>query len=278
SNDPLFMQGFPWVLVAPVFLGLQNGFRYALASAMCLLGAAALLWRMGYVEAAASPVNYALSVGVIGLIVGEYRDKWQRTLDATRRQNRERGAVLDQFTRAFHLLKRSHDELEERVAGSGASLHTALDRVAAEIAREPERSLQAAGDSILRLFSHYGAVQMATLHALVADERGALVVAAEPVATLGEPAAIELDHPMVADAVDTGKLTAVHEERAAGRGRCPLACVPLADSGGGLWGMVVVHEMPFLAMNDEQMMLLAALGGRFADWLAGRADAVEDPS
>ncbi|MCG8421063.1 MAG: hypothetical protein MJE77_24340 [Proteobacteria bacterium] len=278
SRDPFFLHGFPWTLLAPVLLGLQNGFRYALVSSLVLIAGGLTLWRMGYTQIESFPVSYVLSVGLIGVVAGEYRDKWQHSLDATRRENRQRGDKLEQFTRAYHLLKRSHDELEQRIASSGTSLQTTLDRVRAELEHCPTRALTGAGDSILRLFSHFGQVQMASLHDVHwPDKRGKRpAVVAEPVAQLGVTPDVDLAHPMVLDALKTRKLTTIREDRVSGTGPSPLICIPLADSSARLWGVILVHQMPFLAMTDEHMMLLAALGGRMGDWLAEHAEPREE--
>ena len=270
SGDPFFVQSFPWVLLAPVLLGLQNGFRYALASSLCLLGGALISWRVGAEAMTSFPVSYALAVGLIGPVAGEYRDKWQRALNATSSENEEHKAKLDRFSRAHLLLEHSHDELEQRVAKGGPSLRALLERVRGDLERGAKNSLAGAGDSILRLFSHHAQVQMASVHPVRSKgSRGQdFDVVSEPVASLGKHPPVDVTHPMVIDSLETGELTCVHRDSAASRGRTPLACVPLIDSTGMLHGVVLVHEMPFLAMRDEHMMLLATMGGRIGDWLA----------
>jgi hypothetical protein len=100
----------------------------------------------------------------------------------------------------------------------------------------------------------------------------------EVVAALGQAAEVDLDHPMVRDALDSREVTSVREERMAIRDAAPLACVPLVDSSDHLWGVILVHEMPFLAMSEQNMKLLAVLGGRVGDWLAECARSESMPS
>lgn len=277
AGDPFFVRGFPWVVLAPVVLGLQNGFRYALVSGACLIGGA-FAFRYLAQGAESVPVDYLLSVGLLGPLAGEYRDKWQRALELTRHENQQRGRRLEQFARAYHLLEWSHNELEQRIAGSGRSLERTLEHVHAQLVRSGAPALAGAGETILQLFSHYGQVQVAALYAVPAGG-AARAAELERVASLGEVSSVDLEHPMIMDALATRELTSVREERAASRGAAPLACVPLVDAGDRLWAVILVHEMPFVAMSDDNMKLLAVLGGRVGDWLAecaGEAAAVAD--
>ncbi len=280
SADPFFLKGFPWVVLAPILLGLQNGFRAALVSGALLLAGALAFWKQGYSQVASFPIDYAVSVGILGPLAGEYRDAWQRRLDATARENRSRGHDLARFTRAYHLLKRSHDDLEQRLAGAGPSLQAALDRLES-VLREKADPI-AAGDGILQLFGQYGRVQVASLHEVrphadtatdAADWRAEdHAIATAPSAEFGQGAAIDPEHPMIRDALETGELTSVRDDRAASRGPVPLACVPLVDATGRVHALVMVHEMPFMAVTEENLTLLAVLGGRVGDWLAGGRD------
>jgi polysaccharide biosynthesis protein PelD len=281
-GDPFFTSGFPWVVMAPLLLGLQNGFRYALVSSLCLLGGAAAHWRFVHAGAGTLPVEYLLSVGLLGPLAGEYRNKWQRAFDATRRDSQQRGQRLEQVARAYHLLERSHTELEQRIAGGGRSLEAALVHVHARLRRSGARALAEAGDSILQLVSHYGQVQVATLYRVrtggglgPGGERS--MAELEVVASLGQAAEVDLEHPMVRDALDSREVTSVREERMAIRDSAPLACVPLVDSSDHLWGVILVHEMPFVAMSEQNMKLLAVLGGRVGDWLAECAQSESAP-
>jgi polysaccharide biosynthesis protein PelD len=274
-GDPFFASGFPWVVLAPLLLGLQNGFRYALASSICLLGGAAAHWRFVHAGAGDFPIEYLLSVGLLGPLAGEYRNKWQRAFDATRRDSQQRGRRLEQVARAYHLLERSHNELEQRIAGGGRSLEAALGHVHARLRKSGASALAEAGDTVLQLVSHYAQVQVATLYRVrTGDGPGSgerSRVNLEVVAALGQAAEVDLDHPMVRDALDSREVTSVREERMAIRDSAPLACVPLVDSSDRLWGLILVQEMPFLAMGEQNMKLLAVLGGRVGDWLAERA-------
>ena len=268
AQDPFFSQAHvPWVVVAPLLVGLHHGFAHAFASALCLLGGSVLFWRMSQMHISSFPVGYAAMVGLLGPLAGEYRDTWQRALSRLRHDDGERRTRLERLTRGYHLLKRSHDLLEQRMASGGPSLQAVLERVQDHLRGCGEYDLAGAAGAILRLFGDYGQVQAASLHMVRAGR-----MSSTPAAELGKAPPVTCAHPMVLDAIITGTLTSVREERMAAGERGPLACVPLVDVDGRVWGVVIIHEMPFISLHEEHLALLAVLGGRVGDWLAERAD------
>lgn len=268
AQDPFFLQArMAWIALAPLLVGLQHGSAQALVCSLCLLAGAYAHAQMGAANAADLPVSHAVSIGLFGLLAGEYRDAWHRTLHKLGHEASHRGTHLDRLTRAYHLLKRSHDLLEQRLASGGPSLQAILERVQAQLELAGERGLAAAADAVLRLFSDYGQVQVASLHTV---HEGRVVC--EPLASLGKAPPLDPDHPMVRDCIASRTLTSVREERIVSCGFAPLACVPLTDVSGQVWGLAVVHEMPFMAMHHEHLALLAVVGGRVGDWMAERAE------
>jgi polysaccharide biosynthesis protein PelD len=274
AQDPFFLQArIPWIVIAPLIIGLHHGSARALTSGLCLLAGAYGYARLGHAPPAPFPMDYAVGMGLLGLLAGEYRDAWQRVLHRLRHDAAERGTHLDRLTRAYHLLKRSHDLLEQRLASGGPSLHAILDRVQVQLEIAGERGLSAAADAVLRLFGDYGQVQVASLHTL-RDGR----IEHAPVAELGKAPPLDPEHPMVRDAIRAGTLTSVREECLSTGGFAPLACVPLIDVNGRVWGLVIVHEMPFMSMHDEHLALMAVFGGRVGDWMAERAALRQPPA
>ena len=98
---------------------------------------------------------------------------------------------LDEFARAYHVLKVSHDALEQKVAGGTQNLREALQTLRRQLlaAKQPDRPLLGIENAILALFSHYGWVQTAALFSV--DEKGN--VEAKAVATMGKAEKITAD-------------------------------------------------------------------------------------
>ena len=122
--DPLFLQGFPWPILAPLLLAVRYGFLQGACSAALLVLAALVLHRLGMPGYVQLPGSFIVGVLVSSMVVGEFRDLWGRRLERLQTANEYRQYRLDEFTRAYHVLRSSHERLEQRVAGSDTSLRS----------------------------------------------------------------------------------------------------------------------------------------------------------
>jgi hypothetical protein len=57
-------------------------------------------------------------------------------------------------------------------------------------------------------------------------------------------------------------------ERKASTQNSPLVAVPLMDVNGRIHGMIVIEDMLFLSMQEENLRLLAVIGGHIGDMLS----------
>ncbi len=98
-DDPLQVNAtFPWVILAPLLLGMRYGFVRGLASA-ALLVAALFAFRVQGVEAYAQvPAAFIVGVLLCAMLVGEFRDIWERRLERLELANEYRQLRLDEFT------------------------------------------------------------------------------------------------------------------------------------------------------------------------------------
>ncbi|WVM92368.1 hypothetical protein ULG90_22765 [Halopseudomonas pachastrellae] len=67
-----------------------------------------------------------------------FRDLWGRRLERLQTANEYRQYRLDEFTRAYHVLRSSHERLEQRVAGSDTSLRSTLLLLRRQLQDKPE--------------------------------------------------------------------------------------------------------------------------------------------
>ncbi len=183
---------------------------------------------------------------------------WLNTLSSYR-QNR-----LEEFSRGYHLLKVSHDALEQRVAGTTQNMREALTTLRAEFlsgGKDDALPLWGYGARVLDLFARYGWVQVAGV--FVCD--GAKL-APEPVEILGETWDVSVKDPLLQEAFREAKLVSIQGENpGAGVQSKLLAAIPLVDVEGKVWGIVAVHQMLFVAFQGDNLHLLAILGGHMGD-------------
>jgi hypothetical protein len=265
-RDPFFLHGFSWSAMAPILMGLRYGFAHGFGCALGQILLLAVAWRKDLVPLTEFPSQFAVGVLVAGMVAGEFADVWMRRV--------RRGAVisdfrrlrLEEFARAYHLLKVSHDTLEHKVAGSTQNLREALQTLRRQLlaAKDNKKPLLGLENVIVALFAQYGWIQTAALFT-VNEQRE---MAATPTAKLGEVATTTAD-PLLAMALDKGELISVRPEMTpAERGTELLAAIPIIDARGRLWAVLAVREMLFVAFQADNLKLLAVLGGHVGDILA----------
>jgi hypothetical protein len=263
-DDPLLLHGhFSWLVLLPLLVGAQHG---ALAAAL----GSALLVGAGALEGATPPAALAAFAGgclTAGVIAGLFRDRAQARLQRLSREARDHAERLARLGRVHAVVKLSHQKLEERLAARRWSLVSAFDDARRALASQS--SLAGVGQVVLHVLSNHALVQSATLLTPARDERGR--VALEARARIGNPPRVDTAHPLVQRALDTGRLVALDAESAdAGVEQDLLAVAPLATAAGRLLGLVLIHEMPFMAFQAENLKGLATLAALLADMLEDR--------
>lgn len=267
-QDPLRVQsGFPWPLLGPVLAGLRYGFAAGFASALLVLATLGVAINRGWQPATAFPLAWATGVIALAMVCGEFRDAWQRRLVRLAGANRYRAERLEEFTRSYHLLRVSHDRLEQALAGSGQSLREALTRLAQRF--DPGQGLNAAAaNRLLELLANYGALQQAAIFPV--SEQGQC--GNDALAQWGDLAQIASTDPLLVQALQRAELVAVSADGAqleAARRSSLLAVVPLVDCGGRIHAVLAIGAMPFFSFQQNTLTLLTVLCAHAADLLTG---------
>ena len=265
-GDPFLIEsGFPWLVAIPLLIGLRHGTSHALLSALTLIMSVSVGLHLDFIKLGDYPANVTIALLVLGLIGGEYRSFWHTRVAQVADREQYHKARLEQFSRIYHTLKQSHDRLEHQISGNVNSIRTALSDLHAQLMSlepRPEEPFQGTAPSILKLMSDYGLVQIASLY----EVRTHGTLAAEPAATLGKPLPARADDPLLQEALlskQTVALSPDHETR----GTALMAVIPIVDFSGRLWGVVTVNELPFVALQAQNLNLLSAFGGHIGDCL-----------
>jgi hypothetical protein len=271
-DDPLLIQGnFPWLVLVPLLVGVQHGALAATLSSGLLLGVGGLQLFVSKPETlhAALPTLAAFGGGcvAVGVIAGYHHDRVQAQLSRLSLQAVDTARRLARLSRAHAVVKLSHRRLEERLAAGSWSLVSAFDEARRELGRAT--SLSAVAEVVLNVLSNHAMVQSATLLGVVSvDRRGGVEL--RPSASIGNPPATDLRHPLVQRALSTGRLVALDAETSDAnveREQTVLAVAPLVSASGKVLGLVLIHELPFMAFQAESLKGLAALTALLADML-----------
>ncbi|MDX8389570.1 MAG: PelD GGDEF domain-containing protein [Mariprofundaceae bacterium] len=270
-SDPLLLQkSFPWLLFAPLFLALRHGFAFGFTSALFFLVVAIVVWRLQVHEDNVFPSTTMLGFLIATVLAGEFSDHWRRRIGRVEIESEQRNRRMEEFTRSYHLLRVSHDQLVERLAGSSVSLRQAIVSIRDEMlgTREGADPLAEEAERVLALFRRYGAVQSASLHTI---ENGKLD--AEPLGQLGA-ALQDFDTLHASDIINTSLLTGEMVSVLAAENGSPryvdgniLAVAPISDYEGNARALLVIYRIPFLKFTKDNLSLIAVMGSYLGDLL-----------
>ena len=262
-DDPFFTATgvFPWFILAPVLAAVRYGFSQSFCAALIILFANIMTVKISGRQEWALPGTYSLGMFAIAMLVGEFRDIWSRKLVKLERSNEYRQARLDEFTKAYHVMKISHDRLEQENAGKSNSLVSALLDLQKNLSVGD--SLKEKAPAVLALLKQNGVLQLASLHLVVNNE-----VSSQALASVGDVDSINTEDKLLKMAIKHKMVMSVSPETNEQHETENQACVPLVDSDDVVHGMLVIKQMPFFSFNEHTLKLLAVLGGRIADILS----------
>jgi hypothetical protein len=278
--DPLLVAAsFPWMILVPILLGVRYGFLQGLFSAALLIAALFVLRIAGHELYADTPASFIVGMLLCSMLVGEFRDIWERRLERLSLANEYRQLRLDEFTRSHHILRISHDRLEQRVAGNDQSLRSSLLGLRQQLRALPgdQDALKSLADTVLSLLGQYGSLRIAGLYRVIDNQR----IAPQPLAVLGEMGELKGNDILLKQCLERGELVSVRSEvldRGEGVRHSVLqACVPLIDTEDRILAVLAIQQMPFFMFHERSFSLLAILAGHIADLLMSDAQALQLP-
>ena len=264
ENDPMLLTlQFPWTLFAPLLVGLRYGFAHGFVSGLLLSMLALTGVRLEWFVAE-QLTGFVIGLLSVGMLAGEFRDTWHLNMVRSERANNYRQSRLDEFTRSYHILKTSHDRLEQQLVGETCSLRSALFGISRELSDQSEStSFVQLAQSLLNFISEYCHVQIGAIYAITSSGKREL----EPIAQLGKFQHPARDDALIELALKNNKMYSLLPEAEAQEHTNLLLACPFTSVNGVTHGVLAVREMPFYAFEEENLQLIAVLCGRLADYL-----------
>ena len=266
-TDPLGLDaGFPWVALGPAAVAARYGVGAGLITA--LLAIATFAWpSAAHAGRADELATLAGGTLLLALVVGDLAGGWRRRGLRAEAGNEYLRHRLEEFSTDYHVLKVSHGQLEEFVAGQRTSLRGALLALRPALAAggENEGGL-ADGRALMAVFARFCSVQVAGLYAM----RNDTLVDPAALAVHGEMGDLPLFDPLLRRALAERRVVSVKLESAAAEqhGSALLAVVPIVDSRNRLHGVLAIRDMHFMAFQQRNLNLLALLAGYVGDLIA----------
>jgi polysaccharide biosynthesis protein PelD len=264
---PFTSSPYPWLWLIPFLLGLRYGLAPALLATLVLAVGGIAAHLLG-LSAESLPLIQLAGGAFAALSAGQYSSRWRERLKAAQARTDYTEQRLESLTRAFFITRLSHDRLEEALITQPVTLRGALEALRGVSGDDAEEGVSAAaGNALLQLLAQYCRFEAVALH-LYRDGR----VDEQPLAAIGWHSALVRTDPLLSYALERQQ-TAYHSvDQLADleQGGCYRAVFPLIDSAGEALGVLVVRDLPLLALTEENLSAAAAMLQYFADgsWAA----------
>ncbi len=292
-GNPLLLDlGFPWAWLLPLVLALRYGTLAGIGAALMLLGGWFLFHQIG-AQPGAFPRPFFIGGTVLVLLAGQFGDVCASRLARQRSIHRYLDERLTALTRQHYLLRISHARLENDLLAKPATLRDTLAQLRAATAEQaagPQRRAEPPAGAAMRREraptpSLAAAAPMLQLAAQACQLEAAALyrcdgerVLPEAVATVGPGCRLDDRDPLLRRCLQTRQLAHRRSDGGDGVPSRYLAVAPVLSGPDRLLGVLVVERMPFLALHHDNLALLLALLGYYADGVehAAAARAVED--
>ncbi|MCF6194730.1 MAG: PelD GGDEF domain-containing protein, partial [Kangiellaceae bacterium] len=263
ASDNLKQNGtFFWALIGPLLISIRYGFAMGvICSLLVIAGIASILNLLGSLEV----FSFSLSVGIVltSMVAGEFRDTWHEKNQKYSLDHDYMRQKLESFTKNYHLLKVSHDQLEHRIAGQQISLRSSVNQLQEIVLKNPDHRFEQLCHPFLHLIADIIGLEVAGIYQMKDGE-----IQPDSFITLGDDHQLDLKDGMLVDMFETkmlltpSKLAAneIHKSRY-------QACIPLLDTSNNLQAIVIAEKTKFFLMTPANIALLALVSNYAADLL-----------
>lgn len=252
---------FFWPMLGPVLIALRYGFGRGMMSFILLLVGFST-WQATHNQPLLLTMPVAVGTALITMLVGEFRDHWHDINERYELNHRYIEQKLKSFTQNYHLLKVSHDQLEQRVAGKQMSLRTgiqllqqdALNQAGEDPVKLAERSLQILNEIISLYQAGFYLVRNGEIQP-------------EPLAVIGSGHQLVADDPMLQDMLRSKALLSPADLIEHSDLHYQLT-IPLLDINNELRAVILAEKVRFVQLTDANIALVALLSGYIANFMA----------
>lgn len=264
-GNPFYINdGFPWPWLGPWLIALRYGVGYGVAATFGLFGCWS--WLTASPE---FPRLYFLGGVIAMLVAGEFGSYWRRRLLQLEQSLQFFKDKIERLTRRLYLIKLSHDELEYEMVARPGTLREALidlrvlvDRYARE---HPDDLGGLPGAQIMLDFVvNHCRIESAALYQV----QLAPTLKLKQVAAVGRPVELQVNDPLILLALKTKHQVHLQDALLQTARRSDLiAATPLINIKLQPIGLMVISNMPFTALNADNLQTVAVLLESYADYL-----------
>ena len=262
-RDPFLVNAtFPWLWFAPVLVALRYGLAPAVLSlAILVLSFVAARLGLPALSIHRLPQGQFLGGIMLTLLAGEYGSLWILRLRRSEQMSTYAAQQLEGLTRTLHMTRLSHDRLEQTLIGRPVTLRDSLRELRHELATRGGALTSELAARLLHLTAYHGGFEQAALYAVSGD-----VIEPQPRAHIGEAFVLDRDDILVKRCCEKRR-TAYWAANSLKEGQhsAYLVAAPMLTSDDTLLGVLVVATMPFLFLQDENLLTVSVLLAYVAD-------------
>ncbi|KLV05384.1 hypothetical protein ABT56_11740 [Photobacterium aquae] len=256
---------FFWPLFGPLLISLRYGFAKGFTcSLFTTAGLATVMNITGYIEY--YPLSLAIGTIMVAMIAGEFQDYWHNINRRHQLDHQYMSQKLESFTQNYHLLKVSHDQLEQRTAGQTVSLRSSIHALHKLASQHAEHRIEHLGQPFLNLLAEIGGIEVAGIYKITDDKIDSMAYA-----VLGDRHQLVKDDPMLQDMLHSKHLLSPAKLKAdqIHKSRYQL-CIPLLDTHGTLQAAIVAESAKFFMLTPANVALLSLVANHAADLLSNQ--------
>ena len=255
-SDPFFIKAeFQWVLFAPLLIALRYGIAPGMVSIAIICVLYLVLFRTGLL-AGEFPTVFMLGGILMTMVCGQFSTIWSTRLRRSDQLSRHASERFEQLSRAYFMVRLSHDRMEQNLISRPVTLRDAMIDLRAILASHGGLLDNETGSALISILVHYCSLESAAIYLM--DDKGRMQE--KPVAECGRGAIFQADDLLLRSAIETGSSAYQSMSHLTRYEDSPyLIAAPLCTSTGAMKGVLLVSEMPFLALQRETLQIIGVL-------------------
>jgi hypothetical protein len=265
ADDPT-QSIFLWSILGPIIVAMRYGFAKGFACALLTV-----VGCLGITQISVNPLHFSISDAIgmclCAMVAGEFHDLWYKTNQNYRKNHDYMAKKLNSFTQNYHLLKVSHDQLEQKTASETVNLRSTMQALQMIAAKHKDHELSYLAAPFLDIFSEIGGIEVAGIYQIKND-----IMHNKAESTLGDKHSFDPLDPMLQDMLSTKRLLSVAKftSQQQHQSRYQL-CIPFEDTSGELQAAILVEKTKFFMLTKLNVALMSVLANYAADLISSKA-------
>ncbi|CAM3037217.1 hypothetical protein [Vibrio mytili] len=261
-TPPFVEQSFFWPLIGPILIALRYGLAKGLTCAVVTNIVIAYIMQIdGHLQQ--FPLSHGIGIVFTTLLAGEFQNHWNST---SRRLSMEHQYMRDKlalFSKNYHLLKVSHDQLEQRTASQSSSLRSSVKALSNIAYQHIEQRQENLAEPILNLMAEIAGIEVAGFYQVNGKN-----ITPNALSVRGEQHLLDLTDPMLQEMLKEQQLLSAAKlsEQQEHKSRYQL-CIPLVNTHGDIQAAVLAESTKFFMLNPTNIALLSVVANYSADLL-----------